>query len=62
MRCDDCGTRYRGGLCPNCHEEAYILRYQSEHVERVSDEFARRAEEQEDAAKRARRVSGRQGT
>lgn len=56
MRCEDCGTKYRGGLCPNCHEEAYIANYQSDTYDGgFSREFLERADEQERAARDARR-------
>ena len=56
MRCADCGTPYRGGLCPNCHEEAYILAYQTDDYEgSFTAEFVERADDQERAAKKARK-------
>lgn len=54
MHCADCGTKYSNGLCPNCHEEAFILETQSDYIDTVSDEFAEKAREQRTAARRAR--------
>lgn len=56
MRCEDCGTRYSNGLCPNCHEEAFILETQGAYVDwgRMSREFWNKACEQADAAEVAR--------
>lgn len=54
MRCVNCGTPYRRGLCPNCHEEAYILAYQTDTYDGgFSAEFVERAEQQEREARRA---------
>jgi predicted nucleic acid-binding Zn-ribbon protein len=45
--CVDCGTKFSNGLCPNCHEDAFILETQSDYLpEVVSDEFLIRAEDQ----------------
>lgn len=56
MRCVDCGTPYRKGLCPNCHEEAYILAYQTDDYDgSFSAEFVERAERQERDAAKARK-------
>jgi len=52
-RCPDCGCRTSGGICSNCQEELHILTYQSEYIDGpVSDEFAKKAEEQEKYLKR----------
>lgn len=59
MRCTDCGTPYRKGLCPNCHEEAYILAYQTDDYDgSFSAEFVERAEQQEREAAKARKRNG----
>lgn len=56
MYCEDCGTKYSNGLCPNCHEEAFITRTQSDYMpDYLSDEFVRKAEMQE--AEAAAKVS-----
>ena len=47
MYCPDCGCKTSNGVCSNCQEELYILREQAEYVEEVSDEFAKKADEQE---------------
>ena len=44
--CPDCGCRTNGGICSNCQEELYILTFQSDAVESVSDEFAEKAKQQ----------------
>lgn len=46
--CLDCGTKMSGGICPNCHEELYILTYQSEDVavSEMPREFVEKAEKQ----------------
>ena len=50
MNCEDCGTRYSDGMCPNCHEELFILVTQAEDLDdvRLSDEFLAKAKEQAD--------------
>ena len=48
--CEDCGTRYSDGYCPNCHEEAFIRATQSEWLPdgfAFSDEFNDLADGQE---------------
>ena len=57
MHCADCGTRYSNGLCPNCHEEAFILETQGDFIDYVSPEFQAKAIEQEAAAAQARRLA-----
>jgi len=44
--CPDCGGRTNGGVCSNCQEELYILMFQSDTVESVSEEFAEKARQQ----------------
>ena len=45
--CEDCGCKLRNGICSNCHEELYILTYQSADIEfSLSDEFMKAAAEQ----------------
>jgi hypothetical protein len=59
MRCSDCGTSYRRGLCPNCHEEAYILAHQTDdYACTFSPEFVERAAQQERDARAAIRSAG----
>lgn len=47
--CLDCGTQMAGGICPNCHEELYILTYQSEDfaMSEVNPEFMAKAQQQQ---------------
>lgn len=46
-RCKDCGCILEGGICSNCHEELFILTYQSEDIiTPPSREFIEKAEEQ----------------
>lgn len=45
--CTDCGTKFSNGLCPNCHEEAFILETQSDYLPPLSDDFLYQAEVQE---------------
>lgn len=38
--CEDCGTKFRSGICPNCHEELYINDFQMpEYPIPVSDDW-----------------------
>jgi len=46
--CDDCGTRMWGNACPNCHEEYCIEQEQGEFIERRSDEWIQKVEEQKE--------------
>lgn len=49
--CDDCGTRISDGLCPNCHEEAFIMETQTEYLpDNLSNEFRDKAYDQYDQA------------
>lgn len=50
--CDNCGTRISNGLCPNCHEEAFIVETQSEFLPDLSDDFVRQVETQRTDARR----------
>ena len=50
--CPDCGCRTNGGVCSNCQEELYILTFQADDVESVSDEFAEKAREQAEVLER----------
>jgi hypothetical protein len=56
--CDNCGTRLSDGMCPNCHEELFILTTQAYDLDGVefSDEFAAKVAEQREelAAKKGR--------
>jgi len=45
-KCPECGCCREGGICSNCQEELYILTYQYDYVESISDDFAEKAEEQ----------------
>lgn len=47
-RCLDCGERLNGGICPNCAEELYILTYQSDCIESISNDFAEKVKEQQE--------------
>jgi hypothetical protein len=51
-RCEDCGTPMNGGICSNCHEELYIMTYQADDMDAVSQEFRDLADEQRQAIKR----------
>ena len=45
--CENCGCRMSNGYCTNCHEEAYIMDFQSEYMDREpSKEFQQLAEKQ----------------
>lgn len=46
--CEDCGTKYSDGCCPNCHEELFIETTQGEFIEYSSDEWCRKVEEQKE--------------
>lgn len=51
--CDNCGTRMAHDLCPNCHEEAFIVETQSDYLpDYLSDDFVRAVGEQRADAKR----------
>lgn len=46
--CDDCGTIWSDGCCPNCHEELFIVRTQSEYIDyKLSEDFQEKLKEQE---------------
>lgn len=46
--CEDCGTKLACAIRSNCHEELYIVSYQSEFItESLSDEFMNKAVKQE---------------
>jgi hypothetical protein len=53
--CPDCGCRTSDGICPNCQEELYILRFQSDYVDEVSQGFAEKARRQEKDLANARK-------
>lgn len=54
-KCENCGCILEDGICSNCHEELFILTYQSDDIiEPVSDEFIRKAEEQKEEIRRIR--------
>ncbi len=54
MHCADCGTKYSDGLCPNCHEEAFILLTQNDDSDDgFSEEFTVKAADQRRAAQAA---------
>lgn len=54
--CENCGTRISNGLCPNCHEEAFIVETQGEFLpDDLSEEFLCKVVEQREAAQRTRR-------
>ena len=53
--CLDCGSKMDAGICSNCKEELYVLTFQSDDLpEQVSDEFARKAEEQRKELQRSK--------
>ena len=57
MTCPDCGCRTERGICSNCQEELYIIENQSEFIEEpVSDEFAKKAEEQKEYLKQRKEI------
>lgn len=44
--CNDCGTGLeKNGVCPNCDEASFILDWQSEYIEKPSEEFLNEAAE-----------------
>ncbi len=43
MKCKDCGCILETNICSSCHEELYILNFQSEHIEEVSNDFSKKA-------------------
>lgn len=48
MRCENCGCGLHNGICSNCHEESYILTYQSDGIDfPLSDEFIEKANSQD---------------
>ena len=51
MHCDDCGTKISSGLCPNCHEEAFIVE-SSDGTDEFSERFMRKANEQYKAVRK----------
>lgn len=53
--CDDCGTRLADGLCPNCHEELFIVTTQAADIEGPwSREFAAKIDAQRRALQEKR--------
>ena len=46
MYCEDCGCRLSAGICSNCQEELYILEYQGDYIEEISQEFKDKVNEQ----------------
>ena len=51
--CENCGCKKREGICTNCHEELYIMDYQSEFIDfPLSDEFIKKAKEQKEEIRR----------
>ena len=55
MTCEDCGTRLNAGVCSNCHEELYIMSFQADYIDELSEDFFLKAKDQESAAKENRR-------
>lgn len=55
MNCEDCGTRYSDGCCPNCHEELFIERTQWEYMGETSDEWKRKVAEQEEQVRKVKK-------
>lgn len=57
MYCEDCGTKFSDGMCPNCHEELFIATFQTQDFDEPwSDEFRDLVESQSEAVKEIRRV------
>ncbi|KDE33126.1 hypothetical protein AW40_29465 [Kosakonia radicincitans UMEnt01/12] len=52
--CEDCGCRKVSGYCTNCQEEAYIAFEQAPEME-FSEEFMRKAWEQETSRQHVKR-------
>lgn len=45
--CNDCGLQaVSNGICSNCQEELYIIEFQSEWIDELSDEFVETANQQ----------------
>jgi len=45
--CENCGTKISNGLCPNCHEEAFIYETQYEYLpDEISQDFQQKVDEQ----------------
>lgn len=62
MRCPDCGCRLSNGICSNCQEELFILTYQGEYItEPISDDFAAKAQEQQEYLKQRKSQRGSAG-
>lgn len=56
-KCENCGTSLQNYICSNCEEELYIVEFQGEFLEEMSDEFVQKAAEQMlDAARRQARA------
>ncbi len=55
--CENCGTRISDGMCPNCHEELFILETQGDCIDAISDEFAAKVAEQRDELKARKQVA-----
>ncbi len=46
--CEDCGTKYVDGMCPNCSEELYIFETQHDDLpDKLSDEFTESVRKQQ---------------
>lgn len=53
--CQDCGTKYSEGMCPNCHEELYIETTQGEFLpDYLSEEWQEKVSEQKGIVKQLR--------
>lgn len=47
--CEDCGTKFSDGMCPNCHEERFIYETQSEFLPQyLSLDFVKKVKEQQE--------------
>lgn len=44
--CDDCGTKFSDGCCPNCHEELFIYNTQGEYLDYVGEDFLSKVKHQ----------------
>ena len=57
--CEDCGTKLeRGGVCPSCHEELFIHRFNGDAPIDWSAEFMAKVNEQQQAVEK-RKAGGR---
>jgi hypothetical protein len=50
--CEDCGTKWADGCCPNCHEELHMEITQAEWLGDTSEEWNKKVSEQAEDVKR----------